>query len=91
MVIIRKKSEMRKALASLLPLVLVLLFSACGSTSGEGESANVPEPPAAGTPAPVADSTPTPAAPETIPFEQEFSKKARAGKRICASARFFVF
>ena len=86
MVIIRKKSEMRKALASLLPLVLVLLFSACGSTSGEGESANVPEPPAAGTPAPVADSTPTPAAPETIPFEQEFSKKARSGKRICQSA-----
>ena len=43
----------------MLPLVLVLLFSACGSTSGEGESANVPEPPAAGTPAPVADSTPT--------------------------------
>ncbi|MFR3079192.1 hypothetical protein [Intestinimonas butyriciproducens] len=90
MVIIRKKSEMRKALASLLPLVLVLLFSACGSTSGEGESANVPEPPAAGTPAPVADSTPTPAAPETIPFEQEFSKKARSGKRICQSALFLL-
>ena len=90
MVIIRKKSEMRKALASLLPLVLVLLFSACGSTSGEGESANVPEPPAAGTPAPVADSTPTPAAPETIPFEQEFSKKARSGKRICQSAHFLL-
>ena len=90
MVIIRKKSEMRKALASLLPLVLVLLFSACGSTSGEGESANVPEPPAAGTPAPVADSTPTPAAPETIPFEQEFSKKARYGKRICQSALFLL-
>ena len=90
MVIIRKKSEMRKALASLLPLVLVLLFSACGSTSGEGESANVPEPPAAGTPAPVADSTPTPAAPETIPFEQEFSKKARSGKRICPSALFLL-
>ena len=90
MVIIRKKSEMRKALASLLPLVLVLLFSACGSTSGEGESASVPEPPAAGTPAPVADSTPTPAAPETIPFEQEFSKKARSGKRICQSALFLL-
>ena len=90
MVIIRKKSEMRKALASLLPLVLVLLFSACGSTSGEGESANVPEPPAAGTPAPVADSTPTPAAPETIPFEQEFSKKARSGKRFCQSALFLL-
>lgn len=90
MVIIRKKSEMRKALASLLPLVLVLLFSACGSTSGEGESANVPEPPAASTPAPVADSTPTPAAPETIPFEQEFSKKARSGKRICQSALFLL-
>ena len=90
MVIIRKKSEMRKALASLLPLVLVLLFSACGSTSGEGESANVPEPPAAGTPAPVADSTPTPAAPETIPFEQEFSKKAGSGKRICQSALFLL-
>lgn len=90
MVIIRKKSEMRKALASLLPLVLVLLFSACGSTSGEGESANVPEPPAAGTPAPVADSTPTPAAPETIPFEQEFSKKARSGKRICQSSLFLL-
>ena len=90
MVIIRKKSEMRKALASLLPLVLVLLFSACGSTSGEGESANVPEPPAAGTPAPVADSTPTPAAPETIPFEQEFSKKARSGKRICQIALFLL-
>lgn len=90
MVIIRKKSEMRKALASLLPLVLVLLFSACGSTSGEGESANVPEPPAAGTPAPVADSTPTPAAPETIPFEQEFSKKARSGKRICQSTLFLL-
>ena len=90
MVIIRKKSEMRKALASLLPLVLVLLFSACGSTSGEGESANVPEPPAAGTPAPVADSTPTPAAPETIPFEQEFSKKARSGKRMCQSALFLL-
>ena len=90
MVIIRKKSEMRKALASLLPLVLVLLFSACGSTSGEGESANVPEPPAAGTPAPVADSTPTPAAPETIPFEQEFSKKARSGKSICQSALFLL-
>ena len=90
MVIMRKKSEMRKALASLLPLVLVLLFSACGSTSGEGESANVPEPPAAGTPAPVADSTPTPAAPETIPFEQEFSKKARSGKRICQSALFLL-
>ena len=90
MVIIRKKSEMRKALASLLPLVLVLLFSACGSTSGEGESANVPEPPAAGTPAPVADSTPTPAAPETIPFEQEFSKKARSGKGICQSALFLL-
>ena len=90
MEIIRKKSEMRKALASLLPLVLVLLFSACGSTSGEGESANVPEPPAAGTPAPVADSTPTPAAPETIPFEQEFSKKARSGKRICQSALFLL-
>lgn len=90
MVIIRKKSEMRKALASLLPLVLVLLFSACGSTSGEGESANVPEPPAAGTPAPVADSTPTPAAPETIPFEQEFSKKARSGKRICQNALFLL-
>ena len=90
MVIIRKKSEMRKALASLLPLVLVLLFSACGSTSGEGESANVPEPPAAGTPAPVADSTPTPAAPETIPVEQEFSKKARSGKRICQSALFLL-
>ena len=90
MVIIRKKSEMRKALASLLPLVLVLLFSACGSTSGEGESANVPEPPAAGTPAPVVDSTPTPAAPETIPFEQEFSKKARSGKRICQSALFLL-
>ena len=90
MVIIRKKSEMRKALASLLPLVLVLLFSACGSTSGEGESANVPEPPAAGTPAPVADSPPTPAAPETIPFEQEFSKKARSGKRICQSALFLL-
>ena len=90
MVIIRKKSEMRKALASLLPLVLVLLFSACGSTPGEGESANVPEPPAAGTPAPVADSTPTPAAPETIPFEQEFSKKARSGKRICQSALFLL-
>ena len=90
MVIIRKKSEMRKALASLLPLVLVLLFSACGSTSGEGESANVPEPPAAGTPAPVADSTPPPAAPETIPFEQEFSKKARSGKRICQSALFLL-
>ena len=90
MVIIRKKSEMRKALASLLPLVLVLLFSACGSTSGEGESANDPEPPAAGTPAPVADSTPTPAAPETIPFEQEFSKKARSGKRICQSALFLL-
>ena len=90
MVIIRKKSEMRKALASLLPLVLVLLFSACGSTSGEGESANVPEPPAAGTPAPVADSTPTPAAPETIPFEQEFSKKARSGNRICQRALFLL-
>lgn len=90
MVIIRKKSEMRKALASLLPLVLVLLFSACGSTSGEGESANVPEPPAAGTPAPVADSTPTPAAPETIPFEQEFSKKESSGKRICQSALFLL-
>ena len=90
MVIIRKKSEMRKALASLLPLVLVLLFSACGSTSGEGESANVPEPPAAGTPAPVADSTPTPAAPETIPFEQEFSKKARSGKRSCQGALFLL-
>ena len=90
MVIIRKKSEMRKALASLLPLVLVLLFSACGSTSGEGESANVPEPPAAGTPAPVADSTPTPAAPETIPFEQEFSYKARSGISICQSALFLL-
>lgn len=90
MVIIRKKSEMRKALASLLPLVLVFLLSACGSTSGEGESASVPEPPAAGTPAPVADSTPTPAAPETIPFEQEFSKKARSVKRICQSALFLL-
>ena len=74
----------------MLPLVLVLLFSACGSTSGEGESANVPEPPAAGTPAPVADSTPTPAAPETIPFEQEFSKKALWQKDLPERAFFVI-
>ena len=41
-------------------------------------------------PSPVADSTPTPAAPETIPFEQEFSKKASSGKRICQSALFLL-